>query len=150
MILNHVIEFLGLTVNSTSMELSLPLLKIKHIQAEARKLMREKIISARNLTQLLGKMNATVCLPLFSIGYLQMALSNTLERNNQNYEALTTLPTEYLNKLNWWNTHMLKWEIDLTSISDRMGSPLFLPVNRRSMVKSESNNAHQLSKTASS
>ena len=70
MISSHVIEILGLTVNSTVMELSLPLLKIKQIQAEVRKLMRVKTISARNLPQLLGKMNAMVCIiptPLSSI-----------------------------------------------------------------------------------
>ena len=43
--------------------------------------------------------------PLF-YHHLQMALSNTLERSNQNYEALMTLPTECLD---WWNNHMLKW-----------------------------------------
>ena len=55
--------------------------------------MRERTISAHNLAQLLGKMNSTVCViphtPLIYL-YLQMALSNTLERNNHNYEALTT------------------------------------------------------------
>ena len=126
---NHVIEFLSLTVNSTIMELGLPPLKIKQIRAEARKLMRLKTISARHLAQLLGKMNATVCVfppaPLF-YRHLQMALSNTLERNNQNYEALMTLTTECLDELDWWNNHMLKWngksllkkEIDLTIDSD--------------------------------
>ena len=63
--------------------------------------------------------------PLF-YRHLQMALSNTLERSNQNYEALMTLPTESLDELDWWNNHMLKWngkslikkEIDLTIDSD--------------------------------
>ena len=91
--------------------------------------MRLKTISARHLAQLLGKMNAKVCIippsPLFYC-HLQMALYNTLERNNQNYKALMTVTTECLNKLDWWNNHMLKWngksllkeEIDLTIDSD--------------------------------
>ena len=103
---DHVIEFLGLTVNSTSRELSLSPLKIKQIRAEARKLMRERTISV------VRENESMVCVippaPLF-YRHLQMALPNTLERNNQNYEALTTLPTECLNKLDWWNTHMSKW-----------------------------------------
>ena len=74
-----------------------PPLKIKQI----RKLMRVKTISARNLAQLLGKMNVTVCVippaPLFYC-HLQVALSNTLERSNQNYEAPMTLTTECLNE----------------------------------------------------
>ena len=129
MIPSHVIELLGLTVNSTIMELSLPPIKIKQIQAEAQKLVREKTISVRSLAQLLGKMNAMVCVispaSLFYC-YLQMVLSNTLEGNNQNYKALTTSPTKCLDELDWWNNHMLKWngkslikkEIDLTINSD--------------------------------
>ena len=81
MIPNHV--FLGLTVNSTIMELGLPPLKIKQIRAEVQKLMRLKTISARHLAQLLGKINATVCIippaPLFYC-HLQMALSNSWRR----------------------------------------------------------------------
>ena len=65
----QVIEFLGLSVDSIAMELRLPLIKMKHIQVEARKLARETSVSARTLAQLLGKMNATNCVlppaPLF-------------------------------------------------------------------------------------
>lgn len=67
--LAQVIEFLGPSVNSIAMELRLPLIKMKHIRAEARKLARETSIPARALAQLLGKMNATNCVlppaPLF-------------------------------------------------------------------------------------
>ena len=163
MIPDHVIVFLGLTVNSTSMELSLPPVKIKQIRAEARKLMREKTISARNLAQLLGKMNATVCVippaPLF-YRHLQMALSNTLERNNQNYEAdnLTNRMPQQTGLVEHPHVEM-EWQVPpeegdrpnrFRCIPDRMGSPLFSPINRRSMVKSRSNNAHQLSGTTGS
>ena len=53
------IEFLGLTDNSVNMELQLPLQKIKVIQAESRKLLKEQVTLAHALACLLGKMNAT-------------------------------------------------------------------------------------------
>ena len=49
------IEFLGFTVDSVSMELRLPLDKMKKIRAEARKLEKEGTVSARALARLLGK-----------------------------------------------------------------------------------------------
>ena len=55
----QVLEFLGLSVDSLAMEISLPLVKIKQIQAEARKLTKQETIPARMLAQLLGKMNVT-------------------------------------------------------------------------------------------
>ena len=55
----QIIEFLGIMVNSVLMELSLPLQKIKKIRAEARSVGKEKMVSARTLARLIGKMNAT-------------------------------------------------------------------------------------------
>ena len=123
------IEFLGLTVDSLAMELRLPLIKIKQIRAEARKIAQAKTTSARALAHLLGMMNATNNVippaPLFC-RQLQMTLSNTLEMNSQCYEALITLTQGCLEELNWWNNNMCKWngktlmrrEVDLTIDSD--------------------------------
>ena len=94
------------------MELRLPLIKMKHIRAEARKLAKEISISAHTLAQLLGKINATNCVllpaPLFC-HLLQMALANTLERNSQCYEAQVLLNQDCLEELEWWNTNMSRW-----------------------------------------
>ena len=49
-------EFLGLTVDSLAMELRLPLIKMKQIRTEARKLAQAKTTSARALARLLGMM----------------------------------------------------------------------------------------------
>ena len=74
----QVTKFLGLSVDSLGMEIRLPPVKIKQIQAEARKLAKQVMIPA----QLIGKMNATNCFlppePLFN-RHLQMALTNTSE-----------------------------------------------------------------------
>ena len=52
------LEFLGITVDTVQMTLSLPPSKIKKIRAEARKLQDEPLISAHSLARLLGRMNA--------------------------------------------------------------------------------------------
>ena len=123
------LEFLGLTVDSLSKELRLPPLKIKNIQAEARKIAGLRTTTARCLARLLDMMNATNCVippaPLFC-RHLQMALSNTLEENSQCYEAKVVLSQDCLEELEWWDTNMCKWngrtilkrEIDLTIDSD--------------------------------
>ena len=48
------IEFLGLAVNSVSMELSLPLQKMKKIRAEAPSMEKGEVVSARALARLIG------------------------------------------------------------------------------------------------
>ena len=105
-------EFLGLTVDSTNMELCLPPQKMKSIRTEARKLARLGTMTARSLACLLGMMNATSCVippaPLFCC-HLQMTLSNTLERNSQHYKAQVILPQDCLEELEWWDTNMGRW-----------------------------------------
>ena len=98
----QIIEFLGLTVDSLTMEIRLPPHKIKKIRADARKIGREKIIPACVLARLLGKMNSSNFVippaPLFYC-HLQMALSNMLEENAQSYEAQIILTLECVEEL---------------------------------------------------
>ena len=73
----QILEFLGLTVDTLSMEPRLPLDKLKKICAESRKLTREQTTSAHSLARLLRKMNATTPVippaPLFC-RHLQISL----------------------------------------------------------------------------
>ena len=123
------LEFLGLIVDTLSMELRLPLNKLKKIRAESRKLAREQTTPARSLARLLGKMNATTPVippaPLFC-RHLQMSLTRALEEGSQSYETLVTLSLEGREELMWWDNHMSKWngkslvktEIDIVIDSD--------------------------------
>ena len=52
------LEFLGLLVDSQSLQLRLPGEKIKQIRREATQLLGRELISARQLSQFLGKLNA--------------------------------------------------------------------------------------------
>ena len=126
---DNTIEFLGLTINTKSMILSLPAGKLKKIRAEARKMGKQAAVSARELSRLLGKMNAAASVipiaPLFCRN-LQMNLTEALNASDQSYETQVRLSPESREELQWWNTQMRKWngktllrrEIDLVIDSD--------------------------------
>ena len=104
------LDFLGLTINTISMVISLPAEKLKKIRAEARKMAQE--VSARGLARLLGKMNATTPVlpvaPLFC-RHLQRNLSQALNSSAQSYETQVSLSPESREELVWWDTHMKDW-----------------------------------------
>ena len=52
------LEFLGLSVDSQSLQLKLPSEKIRQIRKEAAQLLKRESLSARQLSQFLGKLNA--------------------------------------------------------------------------------------------
>ena len=108
----QILEFLGLIVDTVSMELRLPLDKLKKIRAESRKLAREQITSARSLARLLQKMYATTPVippaPLFC-RHLQMSLTRALEESSQSYETTVTFSPEGREELTWWDNHMSRW-----------------------------------------
>ena len=54
------IEYLGFMINSLTGELSLPKEKVVQIRSEAIRLMDQDLVSARELTQLIGKMLAAI------------------------------------------------------------------------------------------
>ena len=123
------LEFLGVTIDTRSMTISLPAGKLKKIRAEARKMALAVSVSARDLARLLGKMNATASVipvaPLFC-RHLQRSLSQALNDNAQSYDTQVTLSPESREELVWWDTHMKDWngktllrrQIDLTIDSD--------------------------------
>ena len=106
------LEFLGFSVDSRTMELSLPAHKLKKIRAESRKLLGAEHITNRTLSRLIGKMSATNQVippaPLF-YRHLQMDLSESLRVSDQNYETPLTLSHESKEELIWWDTQMSKW-----------------------------------------
>ena len=101
--------FLGFTVDTTKMELSLPPDKLKKIRAEARKLMGAEPVSARSVARLLGKMSATTEVilqaPLF-YRHLQMDLTTALRAACQDYETVVMMSP---GSRDWWDMNMVRW-----------------------------------------
>ena len=116
------LEFLGYTVDITIMELSLPVLKIKKIRAESRQLLEAEHITARALSRLIGKMNATnPVIPPAPLFYrnLQMDFAVALRQGNQDYETNLVLSLDSREELRWWDTDgKVEWQ-DGASIGAR-------------------------------
>ena len=106
------IEFLGMTINSVEMNLSLPGDKIKSIRQEAQKLLCIPKPSAHLLSQLIGKLNATtpalLMAPLFCRS-LQICLKQALQANSQDYRSSAPLSPQAMEDLQWWVHHLSTW-----------------------------------------
>ena len=106
------IEFLGMVVNSVSMEISLPGEKLRQIRGEATKLLSQSQVSARLLSKFIGKLNAAaqavVPAPLL-YRHLQGNLRSTLASGNHGYENVTTLSQQAQEELSWWKQHLQTW-----------------------------------------
>ena len=106
------LEFLGFTVDATSMELSLPTQKIIKIRAESRQLLEAEHVTCRALSRLIGKMNATnQVIPPAPLFYrsLQIDLASALRKGNQDYETILAISPDSREELIWWDTQMIKW-----------------------------------------
>ena len=106
------IEFLGMIVNSQTMEIKLPGQKIKKIKQEARQILDHPRPSAQEVSQLLGKLNATSpalqMAPLFCRA-LQTCLKQALAPNPLNYQAIVKISHQAREDLEWWEQHLISW-----------------------------------------
>ena len=87
-------QYLGLLVNSTTLHLRLPGEKLHHIRMEVNQILQKSQVTAQQLAQIIGKLNAAsqtvLPAPLFYWS-LQGDLQRALKNNNQNYRALLPL-----------------------------------------------------------
>ena len=98
------LEFLGLSVDSQSLQLKLPSEKIRLIRKEAAQLLKRESLSARQLSQFLGKLNAAseamLVAPLFYRA-LQKDLQTALAQGAQDYEHHMRLSKDAREELVW-------------------------------------------------
>ena len=101
----QVIKFLGMTIDSHKMLLSMPPGKVQSIKAKCQQLLTLKCTTVRQVAKLVGKIAASVkaVLPgqLFC-RQLQMLKTQGLLAQQQNYEAEITLTPECKEELQWW------------------------------------------------
>ena len=88
------IEFLGLQMDSTCLQLSLPGEKLHYIRMEINQNLQRSQVTARQLAQLIGKLHATslavLPAPLFYWS-LQGDLQKALDCSNQDYDTLLSI-----------------------------------------------------------
>ena len=103
-------EFLGFTMDTTSIKLSLPTQKIKKDLGGVS--LEVEHVTCCALSRLFGKMNATnQVLPPAPLFYrsLQIDLASALGRWNQDYKTSLALSLDSRVELIWWDTQMIKW-----------------------------------------
>ena len=108
------LEFLGMVVDTTLMQLQAPGEKIRKIRQEARSLLRQhtSMITARKVSRIVGKMSAmSQAIPPAPLFYrsLQGSLSKALDSSQGDYEAICRLTEEAKEELQWWATHLEHW-----------------------------------------
>jgi len=106
------IEFLGFTINSNSMTISLPKPKINNIKYEARKWIKNPQGTIRQLAQLNGRLAATIqaILPArLKYRALERQMIMSLQQNNYQWEAKITLNQEAIKELEWWRDQVCQW-----------------------------------------
>ena len=104
-------EFLGFTIQSVQMLISLPQDKVERIIAKCQKLISDRVVKVRNLAEIVGlltsSMRAILPAPLH-YRRLQMAQAKGLV-HGQSYETKLTLPPETISELRWWIENIRDW-----------------------------------------
>ena len=106
------VEFLGMIIDSRSMELQVPGQKIKSIRSDARKILHSRRASTRETSRLIGKMTSVAqAIPPAPLFYrtLQRDVSWALARSNQNYDAPCFISPKSSEELQWWIDHLTEW-----------------------------------------
>ena len=113
------IEFLGFTLDSASMTISLPQHKLKEIRRSAGQLLRQQSMPARQLARLLGMIvaahPAVLPAPLHS-RFLERAKRRALQ-GQRGYDAMVRLESNAAQDLQWW----------VDSAANFNGRPLQIP-----------------------
>ena len=152
-------DFLGFTVNTIAMELSLPPEKLKKIRAESRKLLEAGQVSARALSRLIGKMSAA---NQVSPAVLQTppngpgkSLRPGLRLHSyplSTQQGRTVVVGQPDDKMEWKDNTDNRTRPDhrIRCVEPRMGSILPGHQHRWPMVKTRENPAHKLPRVTSS
>ena len=153
------IDFLGFMVDSTKQELRLPAEKMKKIRAEARKPSTSASITARKLSQFLGKLNAaTRAVPVAPLFYrsLQAALGRALTAGAQDYSVpVEVTPNMREEHLSQWNGGTLVTEkpsvvIETDASKKGWGATSQRGLDGGTLVEIRVQHAHQLPGSAGS
>lgn len=108
---SHVTEFLGFTVNSQTMTLSLQKEKVIKIKQNCLDLVSRQSVSARDLAQLIGRLMATNQAVLPSpLNYRSLQLLKTKAfHTGGNYDHHVQLDEDSKQELIWWSSKLSKW-----------------------------------------
>jgi hypothetical protein len=106
------ILFLGFTLDSEQLQLSVPNEKIVSFQAELSNLLKEEPVTLRSISSLIGRMNS-FCVAMLP-GHLHFRqvegfLQQQLAKHGRDYNANCSLSPEVRKELLWWQTNFHKF-----------------------------------------
>ena len=112
----HELEFLGFLVNSVTMSLYLPKVKVKGIKKDCQRLIDNPSVSIRALSRLVGKLSPSIQAvfqpppppPPLHYRYL-LRIKNVALKKSQSYEAMLCLDQAAQQDLLWWRDHLAAW-----------------------------------------
>lgn len=118
------LEFLGLTINSVEMEITLSATKVESIKRICTDMISKTEVSIQELSSLIGTLNATVEAVIPASLYvreLQMFQTKCLLKSKRNYQQMIILPQTSRGEINWWLQQLEHWngkQIRLSSNPD--------------------------------
>ncbi|KAK6034742.1 reverse transcriptase [Cooperia oncophora] len=101
---SQVVEFLGMTINSLSFELSVPDQKIATICQAAKKMRKRRKVTLREVASFIGQVNSVSMAASIAVLFLrplQMWLGSFPLKNASDYKTLGTLPESCARDLAW-------------------------------------------------
>ena len=105
------IQFLGFTVNSVEMSISLPREKVTKISQACRAMLRQPSTTVQELSRMIGCLTATVWAVIPApLCYLQLQrLKNEAFRTSHSYSTRVILEPGARQDLKWWRDHLNEW-----------------------------------------
>jgi len=113
--------YLGLTVSTIGMSLSLPEEKVTKIIEKCRSVISARSLKVRNLAKLIGQLTASAAAVLpapLHYRYLQKLKAQSLRLHNQRYEAKVELSQQAREEVDWWMTNLSLYNGRSVRISD--------------------------------
>ncbi len=107
----QVVEFLGIQIDTTRMQLSLSLEKMEAIKQACANLLQHKTVTVRELAEVVGKLSATMQAVLTApLHYRRLQMLKTRALLQQkSYSAMVTLTKEAQEELHWWIHYLQDW-----------------------------------------
>ena len=104
------ITFLGFIIQSVPLELKLPPDKLGTIRKEANQMMKQDLVSARSLAQLIGKMSAALlAVRPAPLHYRSLQALKNRAIKRRSYKAMIRLSVEVREDLTWWLKSLSEW-----------------------------------------
>ena len=104
------ITFLGFVINSRDKTLSLPREKVAALKQQAKAMSKKKLVSARTLAQLIGKMSAAlIAVRPAPLHYCSLQHLKHKALRKRGYDTIIPISSKAHQDLHWWSQNLSIW-----------------------------------------